>query len=64
MQLEQSYWPRYLVFYTTVLSLRVLTYGDQVNTLIARVDTLDATTRTHIGIEVEHSVHAKRNREC
>ena len=52
MQLEE--WA-HLVFYATVLALCVLSYGDQVHPLIARVDTLDCATRTNIGIQVEHS---------
>ena len=40
---------------STVLSLCVLPNGDQVHILIASVDTGNTTTRTHIGIQVEHS---------
>ena len=39
----------------TVFSLCVLSNGDQVNSVVASVDTLDAATRSNVGVEVEHT---------
>lgn len=44
-----------LVFYAAVLAFSVLSYGDQVDPLVARLNPLDGPTRTDIGIQIEHS---------
>lgn len=45
----------YLMLNSTVLSLCVLSDSDQIHILIASVDTSNAATRAHIGIQVEYS---------
>ena len=55
------------MFYAAVLALSVLSYGDQVHPLVARVNPLDGATRTDIGIQIEDSEsqeHKLINQHC
>ena len=51
------------MFNTAVLPLSVLSDGDQVHSLVARVNALDAAARTDVGVQVEHSGTTKKTRE-